>query len=55
MASNAVVALGSSIDQRSEAQEMNRILDLQNLEVSEEENDFFGNSCTSSLSHCCSG
>ncbi len=33
-------------------EEMDAVLNLQSLEVSEEE-DFFGDSCTSSWSSCC--
>jgi hypothetical protein len=49
----AILASGLNIGQTGDAQDMDKILGLQALEVSEEEEDFFGNSCTSSQSNCC--
>ncbi len=37
----------------TEPESMEAVLNLQALELSEEETDFFGNSCTSSSTNCC--
>jgi hypothetical protein len=37
----------------TEPESMETVLNLQALELSEDETDFFGNSCTSSSSGCC--
>ncbi|HET9364989.1 MAG TPA: class III lanthipeptide [Candidatus Angelobacter sp.] len=37
----------------TEPESMETVLNLQALELSEEETDFFGNSCTSSSTNCC--
>jgi hypothetical protein len=42
-------------EQVREPQSEEMVLNLQALELSEDETDFFGNSCSSSNTSCCNG